>query len=168
LLGQLTDDRIKIPVTNCEDIEGSAISTSNSNATEACVAKNQPPYQRLSRARNRILKENLKDHNSNSDKRRKTTGGLTVRQAKNAIAPASDITNNITPMATENSTTRQLQKNFREFPQRKRKSNQDIHELQPISVQKFFTGLWKQIFSGVQLSPISLASSRIMFRLQGS
>jgi hypothetical protein len=57
----------------------------------------------------------------------------------------------------DNSTVGQIQTKTREFPQRKKKKmDQDVHQLQPLSTERVVSGVWKQIFSGVELTPSSL------------
>ena len=79
---------------------------------------------------------------SQPNKRRKTLGGLKVTSEK--------ITSSL---PAEGTTVRQLQPKSRGFPQRKRKDD-DVHHLQPASVEKFIAGIWKQLYSSVELAPL--------------
>jgi hypothetical protein len=57
----------------------------------------------------------------------------------------------------EGSTARQLQPQPEGFPQRKKKKD-DVHQLQPSSVDKFIAGVWKQIYSSVEVGPTTVVS----------
>ena len=64
--------------------------------------------------------------------------------------------------SAEQLTIRTLQTNSREFPQRKKKAVPGLHLLQPCSTKKFIPGVWKQIFSNVQITSASLVSLPII------
>ncbi|CZT08193.1 related to THI3-positive regulation factor of thiamin metabolism [Rhynchosporium agropyri] len=81
---------------------------------------------------------------SHSRKRRKTAGALRVTEHQEPFTPAGS------------STARQLQTKPRDFPQRKKKNEDGIHLLQPSSVERFIAGIWKQVFSSVEITPMSL------------
>ncbi|KAF5872145.1 uncharacterized protein Bfra_005499 [Botrytis fragariae] len=94
-------------------------------------------------------------HQSSSlEKRRKTIGGLTIRRGGCDEMPDDSSTSS----QAGNSTVRQLQTESRVFPQRKKRNDHGIHQLQPSSVEKFVAGVWKQIYSNVELAPMLLDS----------
>ncbi len=116
------------------------------------IAQNRTSGGGKSLIRPHISQDHLHDSDSHLDKRRKTTGGLRVRQASTVETPDDYVA----PASTGNSTVRQLQTKSRDFPQRKKKNGEGVYQLQPSSVDKFVTGMWKQMFSSVELTPTSL------------
>ncbi|PVH86903.1 SET domain-containing protein [Cadophora sp. DSE1049] len=104
----------------------------------------------------RTLQSNLQASESHSSKRRKTAGAVRVIETILSVPPTGPST-----PTSANSTARQLQTKPREFPQRKKKSEDGVHHLQPSSVERFVAGLWKQVFSSVELNPTSLAFREI-------
>ncbi|KAG4431638.1 hypothetical protein IFR05_012880 [Cadophora sp. M221] len=106
----------------------------------------------------RKLQRNLQASNSHPNKKRKTAGALCVTETSTLDSPAGSST----PTSMESSTARQLQTKPREFPQRKKKNEYGVHHLQPSSVERFIAGLWKQVFSSVEITPISLEGISIM------
>ncbi|KAG9231670.1 hypothetical protein BJ875DRAFT_110849 [Amylocarpus encephaloides] len=138
-------------VSNCVDMESGRTSI-RCEDTVSSIAQNQPSNVGTSPARTHVSEDHLHDSGSHLYKRRKTTGGLRVRQV--STVERSD--NYVTPASTGSSTARQLQTKSREFPQRKKKNDEGVHHLQPSSIEKFVAGVWKQMFSSVELTPVSL------------
>ncbi|KAJ5038344.1 uncharacterized protein L3040_007210 [Drepanopeziza brunnea f. sp. 'multigermtubi'] len=89
----------------------------------------------------------------NKRRRTKTTGTFRVTQPE--IVKPQPPSGSSTPAP---STARQLQTNNRDFPQRKKKSEDDHHQLLPSSVERFIAGLWKQVFSSVEITRLALES----------
>lgn len=88
------------------------------------------------------------------EKRRKTTGGLRV--GTGSSVDSSEVRSANETLSPMDSTTRQLKTKSREFPQRKKKEEAGVHPLLPSSTEKFVTGVWKQIYSSVKITPASL------------
>ncbi len=139
------------PTPNIVDKESRETSTSRERAVSSIVQDLNSGGGTLL-AQLRLSEDHLQDFDSHPNKRRKTTGGLRVRQANTVETPDD----NIAPSATGNSSARRLQTKSREFPQRKMKTDQGVHELQPSSVEKFVAGLWKQMFTSIDLTLIAL------------
>lgn len=95
---------------------------------------------------------------SHQNKRRKTVGGLRISNSTSSVDGLDTIA---TASPTCGATTRRLQIKSRGFPQRKRRSDFDVHVLQPSSIDKFVGGIWKQVFSSIELTPTSFVSSSI-------
>ncbi|KAM3157100.1 SET domain-containing protein [Botrytis cinerea] len=89
------------------------------------------------------------------EKKRKTIGGLTIKRGSYDEMPDDSSSSS----QVGSSAARQLQTEFRVFPQRKKRNGHGIHQLQPSSIEKFVAGVWKQIYSNVELAPISLDSN---------
>jgi len=97
-----------------------------------------------------------REDESPPNKRQRTLGKLQVSKEKITAS-----------LPIEASTTRQLQPKSRGFPQRKKK-DEDVHQLQPASIEKFINGIWKQIYSSVELDstpdPDSVETSSLRTR----
>ncbi|KAL2074332.1 hypothetical protein VTL71DRAFT_8110 [Oculimacula yallundae] len=101
-------------------------------------------------AESRRLQRKVQSSDSQPSKRRKTAGALQVTE-QSSLSTRSE-----PPVSTGVSTTRQLQTKPRDFPQRKKKNEDGVHHLQPSSVERFIAGIWKQVFSSVEITPVSL------------
>jgi hypothetical protein len=134
------------PKTTHEEAGLASISQTSSPGAGTSTS---PPNQILEPARPRVSEQD-----SSLGKRRKTIGGLTVRRGSRNETPDDSSASS----RTASSTARQLQTKSREFPQRKKKNDYGVHQLQPSSVEKFIAGVWKQIYSNVELAPISLVN----------
>ena len=55
------------------------------------------------------------------------------------------------PALSSATTTRQLQLSARKYPQRKDKHREGTKLLRPSTIDSFITGIWKQIYSGVEV-----------------
>ncbi|KAH7418307.1 hypothetical protein BKA64DRAFT_196249 [Cadophora sp. MPI-SDFR-AT-0126] len=115
-----------------------------------------PNRSHLSRAdaapgNSRTLRSSLQAPESRPTKRQKTAGALSVTETNLSVPPTGTSTPTL-----GSSTARQLQTKPREFPQRKKRNEDGIHHLQPSSVERLIAGLWKQVFSSVELNPTSL------------
>lgn len=102
-----------------------------------------------------------RNEDSHYQKRRKTVGGLRIGSNTSGLKGLDTIA---AASPTCSVTTRRLQINPQGFPQRK-KRDFDFHELQPSSVDKFVVGIWKNVFSTIELTPTSFVSSSITFRV---
>ena len=86
----------------------------------------------------------------------RTTSGLRVTQA--STLNTRDNNRSGLGAATPCLTTRQLQTKTREFLQRKKENDGVVSIYPAASIEKFLAGVWKQIYSSVELKPISLES----------
>jgi len=133
---------IPTPARSSVDREDLAVSSpTRSSLSTADMSPGQP----------RALQSTVQASETHSSKKRKTAGALRVTETNLSVPP----TGSPTP-TPGSSTARQLQTKPREFPQRKKKNEDGVHHLQPSSVERFVAGLWKQVFSSVELSPSSL------------
>lgn len=58
-------------------------------------------------------------------------------------------------------TTRQLQMSTREYPQRRGKYDEGVSKLRPATISSFVAGIWKQIYNGIEVYPISMVRGRV-------
>ncbi|KAK0129758.1 hypothetical protein ONS96_000314 [Cadophora gregata f. sp. sojae] len=123
------------------------------------------PLSRLDTPQDRshTFKSSLQAYESYASKRRKTAGSLRVTETNVPRSP----TGSSTP-SSGSSTARQLQTRPREFPQRKKRNDDDVHHLQPSSVERFITGLWKQVFNNLELNPTSMHKDMSTPNLMGN
>lgn len=128
----------------------------NAERRGACNASNQTFGVTTILAQTCTSQDATHDCNLHPNKRRKTTGGSRVGQTSCLDTPPDD---RVVPVLVEgNSTARQLQTKSREFPQRKKQNGEGAPQLQPSSVEKFVAGVWKQMFSSIELGTNSLVN----------
>jgi len=127
--------------------EAAGLSSSTQNTSSGSVARPLPRHHILEPARPLVSEET-----PSYVKRRKTFGKLTVRGGSCDDSPYDSSESSRTAI----STPRQLQIKSREYPQRKKRDDHGVCQLQPSSVEKFIAGVWKQIYSSVELAPMSL------------
>merc|ERR1712093_265303 len=127
--------------------EAAGLSSSTKNTSSGSVARPLPRHHILEPARPLVSEET-----PSYVKRRKTFGKLTVRGGSCDDSPYDSSESSRTAI----STPRQLQIKSREYPQRKKRDDHGVCQLQPSSVEKFIAGVWKQIYSSVELAPMSL------------
>lgn len=149
------------PCTSDAENDISTTSSQYDQSTSASYFRNTSPT--VSRVGGRPITQSHPQQNEDShhEKRRKTVGGLRIGSNTSGLKGLDTIA---AASPTCSATTRRLQINPRGFPQRKR-SDFNIHELQPSSVDKFVVGIWKNVFSTIELTPTSFVSSSILFRV---
>lgn len=136
--------------------------SANTESRGVFNAQNVLPSESLLATEPHISAESLQERDGHMSKRRRTTNGPWVGQPATA-SETDDIAGLILASPTVGSTARQLSTKSREFPQRKNKKFEVISQLQPTSLDKFIAGLWKQIYSSIELAPHSLMNlSRII------
>ncbi|KAH7360627.1 hypothetical protein BKA65DRAFT_591655 [Rhexocercosporidium sp. MPI-PUGE-AT-0058] len=128
----------------------SSVERDNFASSSSC--QSLPSGSDTSPAVSRTLQSGPQASSSHPNKRRKTASALRVTETGALGTPLDSST--LTSMGS--STARQLQTKPREFPQRKKTNEDGVHQLQPPSVEKFISGLWKQLFSSVEINPMSL------------